>query len=102
VFCLQLSHSSDNTVTLREVNLQGTGDYRCEVSGEAPSFQTDFKKAHMIVVGKLMILILIFLLVPYLHIATFSCLTCLNWLDIFRYQNNITSDDNLQYNRKTI
>jgi len=52
VFCLQLSHSSDNTVTLRGVNLQGTGDYRCEVSGEAPSFQTDFIKAHMIVVGK--------------------------------------------------
>lgn len=39
-------------VVLNRVTLQSTGRYRCEVSGEAPSFQTVSGHEDMIVVGK--------------------------------------------------
>lgn len=39
-------------MVLRSVSLQSTGRYRCEVSGEAPSFQTVSGHEDMIVVGK--------------------------------------------------
>jgi hypothetical protein len=38
-------------VTLKSVDLSGSGVYRCEVSGEAPTFQTVGESAQMIVVG---------------------------------------------------
>uniref|UniRef100_A0A6P4F6E8 LOW QUALITY PROTEIN: uncharacterized protein LOC108047308 n=1 Tax=Drosophila rhopaloa TaxID=1041015 RepID=A0A6P4F6E8_DRORH len=47
---VDLHNSSDATVTLRNVNLQSTGRFRCEVSGEAPSFQTVTEHGDMIVV----------------------------------------------------
>lgn len=49
---LQLQNSTDIAVVLRSVSLQSTGRYRCEVSGEAPSFQTVSGHEDMIVVGK--------------------------------------------------
>lgn len=49
---LQLQNSTDVVVVLRSVSLQSTGRYRCEVSGEAPSFQTVSGHEDMIVVGK--------------------------------------------------
>lgn len=51
-FNFQLQNSTDNVVVLRRVTLQSTGRYRCEVSGEAPSFQTVSGHEDMIVVGK--------------------------------------------------
>lgn len=39
-------------VVLQSVNLSTTGRYRCEVSAEAPSFQTVSDHGDMIVVGK--------------------------------------------------
>jgi len=51
-FLLQLQNSTDIAVVLRSVSLQSTGRYRCEVSGEAPSFQTVSGHEDMIVVGK--------------------------------------------------
>ncbi|KAL7725721.1 hypothetical protein ACLKA6_018552 [Drosophila palustris] len=45
-----LQNSTDIAVVLRSVSLQSTGRYRCEVSGEAPSFQTVSGHEDMIVV----------------------------------------------------
>uniref|UniRef100_W8BST9 Ig-like domain-containing protein n=1 Tax=Ceratitis capitata TaxID=7213 RepID=W8BST9_CERCA len=47
---VDLLNSTDNVVVLRRVTLQSTGRYRCEVSGEAPSFQTVSGHEDMIVV----------------------------------------------------
>ncbi|XP_011638668.1 uncharacterized protein LOC105428206, partial [Pogonomyrmex barbatus] len=44
--------STQRTVVLRSVNLMSTGRYRCEVSAEAPSFQTVSDHSDMTVVGK--------------------------------------------------
>ncbi|XP_046812612.1 uncharacterized protein LOC111685096 [Lucilia cuprina] len=49
---VDLQNSTDNVVVLNRVTLQSTGRYRCEVSGEAPSFQTVSGHEDMIVVGK--------------------------------------------------
>lgn len=49
---LQLHNSTDNAVVLKSVNLSSTGRYRCEVSAEAPSFQTVSDHGDMIVVGE--------------------------------------------------
>ncbi|XP_049838592.1 uncharacterized protein LOC126284051 isoform X1 [Schistocerca gregaria] len=42
--------SDDKQVVLRSVNLKSTGEYRCEVSAEAPSFASAQQEAHMEVV----------------------------------------------------
>ncbi|KAM7352819.1 uncharacterized protein ACRADG_005188 [Cochliomyia hominivorax] len=47
---VDLQNSTDNVVVLNRVTLQSTGRYRCEVSGEAPSFQTVSGHEDMIVV----------------------------------------------------
>ncbi|XP_049799236.1 uncharacterized protein LOC126234571 [Schistocerca nitens] len=43
--------SDDKQVVLRSVNLKSTGEYRCEVSAEAPSFASAQQEAHMEVVS---------------------------------------------------
>ncbi|XP_030383277.1 uncharacterized protein LOC115630762 [Scaptodrosophila lebanonensis] len=48
---VDLHNSSDAIVTLRNVNLQSAGRFRCEVSGEAPSFQTVTEHGDMVVVS---------------------------------------------------
>ncbi|XP_037821160.1 uncharacterized protein LOC119610131, partial [Lucilia sericata] len=48
---VDVHNSSDAIVTLREVNLQSAGRFRCEVSGEAPSFQTVTEHGDMVVVS---------------------------------------------------
>ncbi|KAI9586043.1 hypothetical protein GQX74_001890 [Glossina fuscipes] len=48
---VNVHNSSDAIVTLREVNLQTAGRFRCEVSGEAPSFQTVTEHGDMVVVS---------------------------------------------------
>lgn len=52
LFYLQLHNSTDTIVVLQSVNLSTTGRYRCEVSAEAPSFQTVSDHGDLIVVGK--------------------------------------------------
>lgn len=52
MFILQLHNSSDSLVVLQLVNLSSSGRYRCEVSGEAPSFNTVDGYGDMVVVGK--------------------------------------------------
>ncbi|KAH8278033.1 hypothetical protein KR026_003763 [Drosophila bipectinata] len=47
---VELQNSTEYAVVLRSVSLQSTGRYRCEVSGEAPSFQTVSGHEDMIVV----------------------------------------------------
>ncbi|XP_044742188.1 uncharacterized protein LOC123303108 [Chrysoperla carnea] len=48
---VDLHNSSENTVVLSSVNLKSSGRYRCEVSAEAPSFQTVTDQSDMIVVA---------------------------------------------------
>lgn len=48
----QMNNSTENQVVLKSVNLSSTGRYRCEVSAEAPSFQTVSDHGDMVVVGK--------------------------------------------------
>jgi hypothetical protein len=48
----QIHNSTDSQVVLKSVNLSSTGRYRCEVSAEAPSFQTVSDHGDMVVVGK--------------------------------------------------
>jgi hypothetical protein len=49
----QLHNSTDTQVVLDNVNLASSGRYRCEVSAEAPSFQTVSDHGDMVVVGEL-------------------------------------------------
>ena len=49
---LQKSQSSEEEILLRSVDLDTTGMYRCEISGEAPLFQTASREAVLAVVGK--------------------------------------------------
>ena len=46
------SQSSEEEILLRSVDLDTTGMYRCEISGEAPLFQTASREAVLAVVGK--------------------------------------------------
>ncbi|XP_037039959.1 uncharacterized protein LOC119076970 isoform X2 [Bradysia coprophila] len=48
---VDLHNSTDSMVVLQSVNLSTTGRYRCEVSAEAPSFQTVSDHGDMIVVA---------------------------------------------------
>lgn len=48
-----MHNSSENVVVLSSVQLSSSGVYRCEVSGEAPSFETVTEHREMMVVGKL-------------------------------------------------
>lgn len=48
---LQLHNSTDTLVVLKDVSLQSSGRYRCEVSAEAPSFQTVSDHGDMVVVA---------------------------------------------------
>ncbi|XP_031627195.1 uncharacterized protein LOC116343333 isoform X2 [Contarinia nasturtii] len=47
---VDIHNSTDNIVVLKYVNLSSTGRYRCEVSAEAPSFETVSDHGDMIVV----------------------------------------------------
>uniref|UniRef100_A0A1A9WUN4 Ig-like domain-containing protein n=1 Tax=Glossina brevipalpis TaxID=37001 RepID=A0A1A9WUN4_9MUSC len=49
--CFNLRNSSDTQVMLRRVTLQSTGVYKCEVSGEAPAFNTVSESETMTVVN---------------------------------------------------
>lgn len=51
---LQLLNSTDSMVVLNDVDFATSGIYRCEVSAEAPSFQTVSDHGEIIVVGKLL------------------------------------------------
>lgn len=46
-----MGRSNESVVTIRNAQSSNTGKYRCEVSGEAPDFETDYREAHMSVVG---------------------------------------------------
>lgn len=52
-YVFQIHNSTESQVVLKSVNLSSTGRYRCEVSAEAPSFQTVSDHGDMTVVGEL-------------------------------------------------
>lgn len=68
---LQMHNSSASEVILQSVQLSSSGVYRCEVSGEAPFFETVTEHGHMMVVGELLNRILnrknIFQIIFFLH-----------------------------------
>ncbi|KAH1003116.1 hypothetical protein HUJ05_011057 [Dendroctonus ponderosae] len=49
MFNHNLSTSGEQNVTLRHVQRQLTGDYKCEVSSDGPLFHTEIRVAHLIV-----------------------------------------------------
>lgn len=49
---LQRRDSNRNRVVLNSVNLYSAGQYRCEISAEAPLFNTVSRSSEMVVVGK--------------------------------------------------
>lgn len=51
IYLIQLSKSGSQSVYLREVDLNSAGTYRCEVSAEAPEFQTVEAEKEMKVFG---------------------------------------------------
>ena len=57
-FIFQEMKSRETEIHLRKVDLNTTGQFRCEISGEAPLFQTAHKEGIMAVVGKISIYIL--------------------------------------------
>ncbi|PSN50513.1 hypothetical protein C0J52_14368 [Blattella germanica] len=61
-FLFQIHNSTASQVVLKTVNLSSTGRYRCEVSAEAPSFQTVSDHGDMTVVGEYHFLFLYFLI----------------------------------------
>lgn len=52
VVYVQVSLSNSREVTLRAVQRELTGNYKCEVSADAPLFHTDIREAFMMVAGK--------------------------------------------------
>lgn len=52
MLCLMKESQSDmNKVSLAELSFDSSGNYRCEVSTEAPNFETIFKNSNMSVLG---------------------------------------------------
>ncbi|XP_076066459.1 cell adhesion molecule 2-like [Oratosquilla oratoria] len=47
---VDLSKSNDRKVALRDISLDSSGKYKCEVSAEAPSFHTDSGEGELLVV----------------------------------------------------
>lgn len=62
-----MHNSTENHVVLSSVQLSSTGVYRCEVSGEAPYFQTVTEHARMVVVGEYSSSLLIILFVTFVY-----------------------------------
>ena len=44
--------SNESVVSIRNAKHANAGTYRCEVSGEAPDFETDYREANMSIIGK--------------------------------------------------
>ncbi|XP_050510225.1 uncharacterized protein LOC126886995 [Diabrotica virgifera virgifera] len=49
-FNVDIVRSGPTEVTLRNISREMTGDYKCEVSADAPLFHTDIQSAHMTVI----------------------------------------------------
>lgn len=47
-------------VTLDNLSVQSTGTYRCEVSGDAPTFRLTYETSNMTIIGKLCALLQVF------------------------------------------
>lgn len=50
----QLNNSFEGVVVLEHIDMLTSGRFRCEVSGEAPSFQLASDYGDMIVVGRIL------------------------------------------------
>ena len=78
---LQLQNSDKNRVTLFNLTFTTSGNYKCEVSTEAPNFETVAQNSNMTVMGKwprddaCVMYVKIFSLVLCRHIAPLSVLS---------------------------
>lgn len=52
LYSLQANSSDLTSVELEQATLISRGTYRCEVSADAPSFQTVYEERYMKVLGK--------------------------------------------------
>ena len=48
----QKTEKTENSIRLTELTLGSSGQYKCEVSTEAPNFATTYRKANLTVIGK--------------------------------------------------
>lgn len=48
----QVSRSNSKEVTLTDVKRETSGEFKCEVSADAPLFHTEIRSAHLLVAGK--------------------------------------------------
>ena len=46
-----MANSNESMVSIDNVQPANAGTYRCEVSGEAPEFKSDYREANMSVIG---------------------------------------------------
>lgn len=46
-----MSRSNSTEVTLTDVKRETSGEFKCEVSADAPSFHTEIRAAHLLVAG---------------------------------------------------
>ena len=47
-----MDYSNDSHIMLRNVQYSNAGSYKCEVSGDEPIYETDYKEANMTVIGE--------------------------------------------------
>ena len=78
---MQEKKSTETNILLRNVDLETTGQFRCEISGEAPLFQTAYKEGIMAVVGK----------TPFFEFCTRGNLsvTLVRWCSIGHFKSSI-------------
>lgn len=48
----QKTEKTENSIRLTELTLGSSGQYKCEVSTEAPNFATTYRKANLTVIGE--------------------------------------------------
>lgn len=51
-YVFQVSDSNSKQVTLTDVERETSGEFKCEVSADAPLFHTEIRAAHLLVAGK--------------------------------------------------
>ena len=75
-YCVQLDESNANRLVLRSITAETAGRFRCEVSAEAPSFETVSGHADMTVVRKCRYFVLFFIALPFTSFLLFVVSMC--------------------------
>jgi hypothetical protein len=76
IYFVQLDESNANRLVLRSITAETAGRFRCEVSAEAPSFETVSGHADMTVVRKCRYFVLFFIALPFTSFLLFVVSMC--------------------------